>query len=95
MTDKRLDDCPANPHRKHRWAQSFREKLSKTRFFQVLRCRYCANYLLVQFERTVLPSGRVTVTQAVDVVPTERFTDHVTQALRSGGSEGSVVKAVE
>ena len=53
----------------HKWAQSFKDKTSKTSYIQILRCRYCLQYLLAQFERTILPSGRVTVTQTVGIIP--------------------------
>jgi len=64
------DYCPgarANGH--HRWAQCFKDKISKTAYFQILRCRYCLQYLLAQFERTTLPSGRVSITNTVGIIP--------------------------
>ena len=54
---------------RHHWSQCFRDKISKTSYFQILRCRYCVQYLLAQFERTTLPSGRVTMTQTVGIIP--------------------------
>jgi hypothetical protein len=68
VTDPRQTICRVNQWGKHRWATSFKDKISKAQYFQVLRCRYCADFLLAQFERTVLPSGRVTITERVEAI---------------------------
>jgi hypothetical protein len=68
VTDPRQTICRVNQWGKHRWAISFKDKISKSQYFQVLRCRYCAVFVLAQFERTVLPSGRVTVTERVEAI---------------------------
>lgn len=66
--DPRLTKCAGNTREKHRWAQSFKDKVSKGRYIQILRCRYCAKYLQAEFERVVLPSGRVNVVSRVTEV---------------------------
>jgi hypothetical protein len=61
--DPRDSKCSINQVQKHKWSRSFKDIISKTRFIQILRCRYCARYVCVEFNRLVLPSGRVTVTE--------------------------------
>ncbi len=68
----------------HKWSQCFKDKISKSAYFQILRCRYCLQYLLAQFERTTLPSGRVTITQTVGIIPRSQM-----EQLRSGYAEVS------
>src|SRR4051812_26133305 len=63
--DPRLTVCPVNQYGRHRWARSHRDTVSKTSYLQMLRCRYCAHYVGIQFQRVVLPSGAVMINEAV------------------------------
>lgn len=63
--DPRESFCAKNEHGNHRWARSFKDQISKTCYVQILRCRYCAHYVCVEFRRTILPSGRVEINERV------------------------------
>lgn len=94
-----LSNCPINPFKTHRWSQAFKDKISKTQYFQVLRCRYCTQFLLIQFERVVLPSGRVTVWDHMDIVRNDQLRDHagnrVTYGLRKKYNAKEIMKLAE
>lgn len=66
---KNPEICASHPDGIHRWSKTFRDKVGKDRFFVLLRCRYCSDFRLAQFLRTVLPSGRVEISQSVEIVP--------------------------
>lgn len=66
--DPRTTKCPVNQYERHRWAKSFKDQVSKACYVTFLRCRYCAHFVTIQFERVVMPSGRVIVTERVSAV---------------------------
>jgi hypothetical protein len=68
LNDPRLSVCPVNQWGKHRWARAIKDNVSKAQYIHLLRCRYCAKYLCVEFKRVVMPSGAVMVTERVSEV---------------------------
>lgn len=87
--DPRTIKCASNQWGIHRWSQAFKDKISPSRYFQILRCRYCAKYLIAQFERLLLPSGRVTV---VDRYSGMESMDDSTLMLRWTGEDSTPLK---
>ena|SRR5688572_11152628 len=93
--DPRDEKCSVNKWQKHKWARSFKDAISKSRFIQILRCRYCARYVCVEFNRVVLPSGRVTVTERAFETLKGETLEAVTQELRSDDGIGEALKHIE
>lgn len=84
--DPRESECAFYGHKRHRWSTSFKDVISKACYVQVLRCRYCAKFVAVQFDRVVLPSGRVTVNETVTAIVAADKDPEVTWKLRGQGA---------
>lgn len=68
VSDPRLSVCAVNQWGKHRWARAIKDNVSKSQYIHLLRCRYCAKYVCIEFKRVVMPSGAVMVTERVSEV---------------------------
>lgn len=90
--DPRDSKCSVNTWGKHKWARAFKDVISKTQFVSVLRCRYCARFLCCEFERVILPSGRVAITERAfePIAP-----DATTVGLQRQAEIAKAVKEIE
>lgn len=93
--DPRDEKCTVNQWQKHKWARSFKDTISKAHYVQILRCRYCARFVCVEFKRVVLPSGRVIVEERAFETTRPNAPDATTDTLRDAGGPDGAMKAVE
>lgn len=84
--DARQTVCSVNSRGTHKWTRATKDVISKSQFVHMLRCRYCATYVGIEFNRVLLPSGRVEVTQRVfaikDATPTLREEDYLNDNMK-------------
>lgn len=84
--------CRVSTRGIHKWTRAIKHVISKAQFVHLLRCRYCAHYIGIEFNRVVLPSGRVTITERPFAIERANEGDEVTLKLRS---DSPIVKAIE
>lgn len=61
IPDPRNSFCEIAASGAHKWARVSKDNITRAKWVVLLRCRYCAQFYGVQFDRVVLPSGRVEV----------------------------------
>ncbi len=93
--DPRDEECSVNYTRKHKWSRHFKDKISKTKFVAILRCRFCARYVCVEFERVVLPSGRVTIKERAFETTKDAGDDEATVGLHESEPSDGELQAIE
>lgn len=92
--DPRNTKCGVNQWGKHKWARASKDTISKTQFIQILRCRYCAHFMGAEFNRTILPSGRVIITERVFAIEPAEDSGEVTVKLHKDESIDEAMKRI-
>ena len=79
--DPRESECFVSFTTRHKWSKGYKDKVNRGQYVQLLRCKYCAKYVCVEFKREILPSGRVMVTERAfeTVEPTPEVTPQLHQ----------------